>query len=63
MFEFIKPILEESLNTKKGITLHINGSTVVGYVTQILEDKVVQLRNRERDKILVFIERIDAVEI
>ena len=44
MFELMKPILEESQQSKKGITFYVNGTTVVGYVTNIIGDKTVEAK-------------------
>jgi hypothetical protein len=63
MFELIKPILEESHQRKKGITFYINGTTVVGYVTKIIGDKAVEAKNQRNSKVLIAIDRIDALEI
>lgn len=63
MLDLIKPILEESLQTKKGITFYVNGVAVVGYVTKIIDDKVVEAKNQRSSKVLIAIDRIDALEI
>jgi len=58
----IKKYLEESLQNKKGLRIHINGSVVVGYVTRIDQD-IAELASREFTKILVFVDRVDAIEM
>lgn len=63
MFELIKPILEESQQSKKGITFYVNGTTVVGYVTKIIGDKAVEAKNQRSSKVIIAIDRIDALEI
>ncbi len=63
MFELIKPILEESQQSKKGITFYVNGTTVIGYVTKIIGDKAVEAKNQRSSKVLIAIDRIDALEI
>jgi hypothetical protein len=63
MFELMKPILEESQQSKKGITFYVNGTTVVGYVTNIIGDKAVEAKNQRSSKVLIAIDRIDALEI
>ena len=62
MFELIKPILEESLQSKKGITFYVNGATVVGYVTKISE-KAIEAKNQRSSKVLIATDKIDAVEL
>jgi hypothetical protein len=63
MFELLKPILEESLQSKKGITFYVNGNTVIGYVTKIIEGKAVEAKNQRSSKILIALDKIDAVEL
>jgi hypothetical protein len=63
MSELLKPILEESMQSKKGITFFVNGSTVVGYVTRIIEDKAVEIKNRTSSKTIILMDRIDALEL
>jgi endonuclease YncB( thermonuclease family) len=62
MSSSLKPILEESLNSKKGITFFIRGNTVAGYVTKINED-TVEVKNRNSSKVLIRLDSIDAVEL
>lgn len=63
MFELLKPILEESLQSKKGITFYVNGSTVIGYVTRIIDNIAVEAKNQRSSKVLIAIDKIDAVEL
>jgi hypothetical protein len=63
MFELIKPILEESQQSKKGITFYVSGTTVVGYVTKIIGDKAIEAKNQRSSRVLIAIDRIDALEI
>ena len=63
MFELLKPILEESLQSKKGVTFYVNGSTVIGYVTRIIDNKAVEAKNQRSSKVLIAIDKIDAVEL
>jgi hypothetical protein len=63
MFELLKPILEESQKSKKGITFFVNGTTVIGYVTNIIGDTAVEAKNQRSSKVLIAIDRIDAVEL
>jgi hypothetical protein len=57
----IKKYLEESLATKKGLTFYVNGNTVNGYVTRIVDDVTVEVRNQSSSKVLVFLNRLDAI--
>ncbi|HEY3405860.1 MAG TPA: hypothetical protein VGK59_20890 [Ohtaekwangia sp.] len=63
MFELLKPILEESLQSKKGITFYVNGNTVIGYVTRIIDNKAVEAKNQRSSKVLIAVDKIDAVEL
>lgn len=63
MSELLKPILEESLQDKKGITFFINGNTIAGYVTRIIDGQAVEVKNRNSSKVLIKLSSIDAVEL
>lgn len=63
MFELLKPILEESQQSKKGITFYVNGVTVIGYVTRIIDNIAVEAKNQRSSKVLIAIDKIDAVEL
>ena len=57
----IKKYLDESLQSKKGLTFYINGNTVNGYVVRIVDDSSVEVRNQSSSKVLVFLNRLDAI--
>lgn len=57
----IKKYLEESLQGKKGLTFYVNGNTVNGYVVRIVDDHAVEIRNQTSAKVLVLLDRLDAV--
>jgi len=57
----IKKYLEESLQNKKGLTFYINGNTVNGYVIRIIDDTAVEVRNQSSTKVIVLLERLDAI--
>jgi hypothetical protein len=57
----IKKYLEESLQNKKGLTFYVNGNTVNGYVIRIVDDNTVEVRNESSSKVLVFLNRLDAI--
>jgi hypothetical protein len=63
MFELLKPILDESLQSKKGITFYVNGATVIGYVTKIIGTTAVEAKNQRSSKVIIAIDKIDALEI
>jgi len=49
--------------SKRGVTLYVNGQTVVGAITKIEPGKYVELRSQEFSKIVVRWESIDGVAI
>jgi hypothetical protein len=59
----IKKYLEESLQNKRGLTFYINGNTVNGYVVRIIDDLSVEIKNQTSSKVLVLLNRLDAVAI
>ena len=61
MNDNLKKYLEESQASKKGLTFYINGNTVSGYVTRIVDDTTVEVGNQTSSKVLVFLGRLDAV--
>ncbi len=61
MHAVLKTYLEESLQSKKGLTFYINGNTVNGYVVRIIDDEAVEVRNQISSKVLVLLSRLDAV--
>ncbi|MBA4056012.1 MAG: hypothetical protein C0490_14955 [Marivirga sp.] len=63
MHSEIKKYLEESLQNKKGLTFYINGNTVNGYVVRIIDDLSVEVRNQTSSKVLIFLNRLDAIAL
>ncbi len=61
MHNEIKKYLEESLQSKKGLTFYLNGNTVNGYVTRIIDDRSIEIKNQTSTKVLVLLERLDAL--
>ena len=59
--------LEDALNaamqSKRGITVYVNGQTIGGAVTRIEAGSFVELRNQEFGRIVVRWERIDGVAL
>ena len=54
-------LLALSLEQKKGVVLYLNGQTLSGVVTAISEEGILELRSREFSRMLVRLDRIDAV--
>ncbi len=61
MHSEVKKYLEESLQNKKGLTFYVNGNTVNGYVVRIIDDSAVEVRNQTSSKILILLNRLDAI--
>jgi len=55
------PILRQSHEAKKGVTLFVNGEKIGGLVLGCnLQDKTVELKSQEYGRIVVALDRIDA---
>ena len=54
-------LLKESLDKKFGLTFYVNGATVPGVVTRIGDDGYVEVRNQEHGRIIIRMDRVDAV--
>ncbi len=54
-------LLKESLEKKFGLTFYLNGATVPGVVTRIGDDGYVEVRNQEHGRIIIRMDRVDAV--
>jgi len=57
----VAKLLKVSQAEKKGLTFYINGETIPGIVTQAAGDGTVEVRNREHGRILIRLDRVDAV--
>ena len=57
----IEQALVTALQDKRGITLYVAGQTLGGAVTRIEAGQWVELRNQTAGRILVRLDRIDAV--
>lgn len=57
----IEQALNAALQDKRGITLYVAGQAIGGAVTRIEAGRWVELRNQTSGRIVVRIDRIDAV--
>lgn len=57
----IEQALAAAQQDKRGITLYVNGQTIGGGVTRIEPGQWVELKNQTYGKIIVRIDRIDAI--
>lgn len=60
--DWIMNALQTSLQTKKGLTLHVKGQSIPMVVTQI-GNHFVEGRSQQSSKIVVRLESIDAVSV
>jgi hypothetical protein len=63
MPEVFKEILTVSKDTKKGLTLFLDGNSIAGLVTNITEDGYVELRSQQYSRIVVRLDRISAIAL
>lgn len=54
-------LMQQSLEQKSGLMFYVKGAAVPGVVTRLGDDGVVEARNQERDRIVIRLDRIDAV--
>ena len=59
----IEQALASAQQDKRGIQLYVGGQTVAGAVTRIEPGKWVELRSQQWGKIIVRLERIDAIAV
>lgn len=55
-------LFESSQQNKKGLTFYVNGQTIPGIVTHATSDHV-EVKNQQYGRIVIRIDRIDAVAI
>ena len=56
-----RELLEMSMKEKKGLTFYVNGQTIVGGVIRFIGEDAVEVKNREFGRIIIRLDRIDAV--
>lgn len=57
----IEQALTAAMQDKRGITLYVGGQTIGGAVTKVESGQWVELKNQTMSRIVVRIDRIDAV--
>ncbi len=57
----IEKALQAAQQAKKGVTLHVGGQPIGGGVVRIEPGQVVELKSQQHGRIVVRIDRIDAV--
>jgi hypothetical protein len=61
--ELFKELIERSQNEKRGLTIYLNGQTIVGVVTQIIDEQAVELRSQQYHKAVVLLESIEGMAV
>jgi hypothetical protein len=54
-------LFDYSLKEKKGLTFFVQGQTIPGVVTKMLGDDAIEVRNQTSNRIIIRLDRIDAV--
>jgi hypothetical protein len=54
-------LFDYSLKEKKGLTFFVQGQTVPGVVIKMIGDDAVEVRNQTSTRIIIRLDRIDAV--
>ena len=59
----IVELLEASLRDKKSVTLYLDGQVLAGRVVRLVGKDFVEIASREFSRILVRLDRVDAVAV
>lgn len=54
-------LFDYSLKEKKGLTFYVQGQTIPGVVTKMIGEDAVEVRNQTSNRIIIRLDRIDAV--
>ncbi len=63
MLSHYQELLNLSQNENKGLTFYVNGQTIPGLVTKIVGDEAVEVRNQMHDRLIIRVDRIDAIAL
>lgn len=61
MHEAYRELFLKSQETGRGLTFYVNGQTIPGVVAKIVSDHVVEVYNQTHDRIVILVDRIDAL--
>ena len=61
--ELFKELIERSQNEKRGLTIYLNGQSIAGVVTQIINEQAIELRSQQYHKAVVLLESIEAMAV
>jgi hypothetical protein len=56
-------LFERSQKEKKGLTFYVSGQTISGVVVKLIGTEAVEIRNQTCGRIIIRMERIDALAI
>ena len=59
----LEEALQAALQSKRGITVYVNGQSIGGAVTRVEPGALIELRNQEFSRIVVRWNRIDGVAL
>ena len=54
-------LFDYSQKEKKGLTFFVQGQTIPGIVTKMVSDDAIEVRNQTSNRIIIRLDRIDAV--
>jgi hypothetical protein len=59
----VEEVLNQSLAQKKGLAIYIGGQTINAIFVKRIDDGTIEVRNQQFGRILIRIDRIDAIAI
>jgi hypothetical protein len=59
--EAFQELIEFSLKEKKGLTFFMNGQTLPAVVTKIIDERTIEGRNQQYDRIMIRLSRVNAI--
>ena len=54
-------LIEASQKEKFGITFYMHGQSVPGIVTKIIDERTIEARNQQFDRIIIRLDRVSAI--
>ena len=59
--EAFQELIEFSLKEKKGLTFFMNGQSLPAAVTKIIDERTIEGRNQQYDRIIIRLSRVNAI--
>ena len=56
-----RELMQQSIEQKFGLEFYVKGQVIPGVVTRLGDDGVVEVRNQTRDRVIIRLDRIDAI--